>query len=92
MSNISLMDAGASGAKQGGIMDPVTGAALIQGGLSALGQVFGMNAAEAARKKQQRLDAVNQAFQTQSQANQQMQSGQQNAFQQMMEGYRSALS
>lgn len=91
MSNMMLMDAGASGAK-GGMMDPVTGAALIQGGLSALGQVFGMNAQAAARKKQQELDAVQQGFATQSSANQQQQQGTQNAFQQMMEGYRSALS
>jgi hypothetical protein len=65
--------------------------AIIGGAASLIGGLFGAKAAAEEKKRQRVFEAQQLAFQTEAQSAQQLGQGQQTAFQQLMEGYRSAL-
>lgn len=68
-------------------MDPVTAAALISGGSGLLGGLMGQKA----KAEEERKNRLMQAYQNQMQAAQGSANAQQNAFAQLMAGYKEAL-
>lgn len=70
---------------------PVVGAAMIAGAAALFSGMMSSKAQAEERRKQALADATNKAFETQAKAAENIGQNQQTAFQQMMEGYRSAL-